>query len=87
MSLDACRFLTMTVLYSLPFLLHKSLGGFASPRIRQLVEKWQEFWRGDTAIDEASRIIFPITYFSFVVGYFVLLTGTQDKDFLSRITS
>nr|XP_053654818.1 glycine receptor subunit alpha-4-like [Cherax quadricarinatus] len=58
--------------------------GLAGPRLQRLRDSWVEFWRGETAIDEASRILFPLTYFSFVIGYFVLLTGSQQKGFLSR---
>ncbi|XP_042234250.1 glutamate-gated chloride channel alpha-like [Homarus americanus] len=58
--------------------------GLAVPRLQRWQEAWLEFWRGDTAIDEASRVLFPLTYFSFVIGYFVLLTGSQEKGFLSR---
>ncbi|XP_071522711.1 glycine receptor subunit alpha-4-like isoform X2 [Panulirus ornatus] len=55
----------------------------ASPRLQRWTETWREFWKGDTAIDEASRVLFPVTYFSFVIGYFVLLTGSQDQGSLS----
>ncbi|XP_045106724.1 glycine receptor subunit alphaZ1-like [Portunus trituberculatus] len=48
------------------------------PGVKSWAVGWREFWRGDTAIDEASRVFFPLTYFSFVVGYFVLLTGGQE---------
>ncbi|XP_045598080.1 glycine receptor subunit alpha-4 isoform X2 [Procambarus clarkii] len=55
-----------------------------SRRFQRWRQSWAEFWSGDTAIDEASRVLFPLTYFSFVLGYFVLLTGPQEKGLLSR---
>ncbi|XP_050731951.1 glycine receptor subunit alpha-4-like [Eriocheir sinensis] len=51
-----------------------------SPGVKSWAVGWREFWRGHTAIDEASRVFFPLTYFSFVLGYFVLLTGQPDEE-------
>ncbi|XP_063612318.1 glutamate-gated chloride channel alpha-like [Penaeus indicus] len=48
-------------------------------RIAQWMESWKDFWKGDTAIDEASRVLFPLTYFSFVTGYFVMVTRSQQE--------
>ncbi|XP_066972738.1 glycine receptor subunit alpha-4-like isoform X1 [Macrobrachium rosenbergii] len=57
--------------------------GVSSERLTRWTLAWKNFWRGDTAIDEASRILFPLTYFSFVTGYFILLTGSQQQGSLS----
>ncbi|KAK7071309.1 Histamine-gated chloride channel subunit [Halocaridina rubra] len=54
-----------------------------SSRFKRWSEAWRNFWNRDTAIDEASRVLFPLTFFSFVAGYFVLLTGSQQQGSLS----
>ncbi|KAK4287111.1 hypothetical protein Pmani_039810, partial [Petrolisthes manimaculis] len=56
----------------------QGLGGLAGPRIQRVLKAWREFWKGDTAIDEASRVLFPVTYFSFVVGSLVVCRGLMS---------
>ena len=52
-------------------------------RIGKWSMAWRNFWSKTTAIDEAARVFFPLTYVSFIVGYFCLFIGKAEQGSLS----